>query len=183
MKHPKHEETSSNTGEGPVTSALRNALTKRVNSLNQQLLAIRDQGLPEEQLKVKAAECLVMAKGINELAGWTYAPRRPLRIVEAVEYARAMCNDCGLSEDDLTWVFEIARKKGRGRPAKTRHAYIKALELRLNEPTKSWMDVARQLCHCERRQHGLKCSDNIRRGVILLKKFLNKYDISIEKVE
>jgi hypothetical protein len=183
IKPTEYRGTSSKTGEGPVTSALLNALSRRVDSLNQLMAALRDQRPPEEELKARAAQCVAMAKDINELVNWIYPPRRPLGIVEATEFAREMRDDCGLTEDDLTWIFEMARKKERGRPAKTRQVYIKALEIKVSDPTKSWMVLARQLCHCGRPQHDRKCSDNIRRGVVFLKKFLRKYDIRIEDGE
>jgi hypothetical protein len=58
----------------------------------------------------------------------------------------------------------------RGHPLTRELAARKALEMKTDNPKFSWMQIAQRVCHCEKRAHDWSCRENLRQGVIILKK-------------
>jgi hypothetical protein len=56
---------------------------------------------------------------------------------------------------------------------------IQALELKLQDPKLSWMQLTMKLCPCEKKNHDFQCREVIRREVGNLKKLLTKYNLSV----
>ena len=58
----------------------------------------------------------------------------------------------------------------RGRRISRRMLAIEAAKMKEQNPKLSWMQIAQKLCRCGKGQHDSRCRDNLRQGVIALKK-------------
>jgi hypothetical protein len=163
-----------------VATALLNALSQRFEMMGSLLSSLKGK-LPVEEAKIKAAQCVRVANEINELCGLIYPPRDPLSLDEAFNFAQGI-RALGLNQDQINEAFAMARKKRKGRPATMRSRSIQALEMKLNDPTKSWMFLAMRLCPCNQPEHNTQCRENLRQGVIALKRLLRKYGVKIPGV-
>lgn len=74
---------------------------------------------------------------------------------------------------------KLTRKRSQGRPITKRHLAVKAYDLSLANPTKSWMQVTRQVCNCGESSHDFQCKDQLLQQVKDLKNVLRKYRILI----
>jgi len=66
-------------------------------------------------------------------------------------------------------------KRPRGRQSTRRPFALLACEAKQADPKVSWMVLARKLCPCGKERHDAGCRDNLRQGVMLLKKMMKSW--------
>jgi hypothetical protein len=71
--------------------------------------------------------------------------------------------------------------RGKGRPARYPSATLRALDLNASDPNRwTWRSITNRLCNCGTREHPFNstCQRNLRREVLLLKKYLKTLGIA-----
>jgi hypothetical protein len=172
--------------ERPVLKAILASLEQRIQTVCA-LTANLTSSITSQPNNALAATIAVLPElqrlldEIKELAGWAGDPFHALpaaqRQVRTEGLSEQLVED-GLTLKQILEMREIWQHRPRGRSPIKRLAAVRALELRLLEPKRTWASITKECCPCKKKPHDKGCAETLRQEVMMLERTLSRLGVS-----